>query len=82
MSYRSFPQLDLILLKLVPALYRANGQVSEVAQAMGTFSEKIADPGEIVPAIKRGLEVTASGRAVGLEFITKGEGGYSKVQFR
>ena len=59
-----------------------SGQFSEVAQALGAFSEKVFDPAEIVPAIKRGLEVTASGRTAVLEFITKEEGDYSKFQFR
>ena len=58
-----------------------SGQFSEVAEAMGAYSEKITDPGEIVPAIERGLEVTRSGRTAVLEFITKEEGEYSKFQF-
>ena len=58
-----------------------SGQFSEVAEAMGACSEKITDPGEIVPAIERGLEITRSGCTVVLEFITKEEGEYSKFQF-
>ena len=58
------------------------GQYSEVAQALGAYSEKIADPQEIVPAIKRALEINRNGRTVLLEFITKEEGDYSKFQFR
>ena len=58
------------------------GQYSEVAQALGAYSEKMADPQEIVPAIKRALEINRSGRTVLLEFITKEEGDYSKFQFR
>ena len=58
-----------------------SGQFSEVAEAMGAYSEKITDPGEIVPAIERGLEITRSGCTVVLEFITKEEGEYSKFQF-
>ena len=59
-----------------------SGQFSEVAQALGAYSEKITDPQEIVPAIKRAQEVNRSGRTVLLEFITKEEGEYSKFQFR
>ena len=55
-----------------------SGQFAEVAQAMGAYSEKVTDPGEIVPAINRGLEATNSGRPVVLEFITCDEGEYSK----
>jgi acetolactate synthase-1/2/3 large subunit len=58
------------------------GQYSEVAQALGAYSEKIADPQEIVPAIKRALEINRNGQTVLLEFITKEEGEYSKFQFR
>ena len=58
------------------------GQFSEVAQALGAYSEKITDPQEIIPAIKRALEVNQGGRTVLLEFITKEEGEYSKFQFR
>jgi len=58
------------------------GQFAEVAQALGAYSEKITEPGEIVPAIKRALEVNRGGRTVLLEFITKEEGDYSKFQFR
>ena len=57
-----------------------SGQFSEVAQAMGAFAEKITEPDEIIPAIKRGLEVIRSGRTAVLEFITCEEGEYSKFQ--
>ena len=57
------------------------GRFAEVAQAMGAFSENITEPAEIVPAIRRGLEVTSSGKPAVLEFITKEEGDYSKFQF-
>ena len=59
-----------------------SGQFSEVAQALGAFAEKVVEPMEIVPAIRRGLEVTQAGRPAVLEFITKEEGEYSKFQFR
>ena len=58
------------------------GQFAEVAQALGAYSERITEPGEIVPAIKRALEINRGGRTVLLEFITKEEGDYSKFQFR
>ncbi len=58
-----------------------SGQFAEVAQAMGAYSEKIVDPQEIVPAIKRGLAATESGRPTVLEFITCDEGEFSKFSF-
>ena len=61
---------------------RLSGQFSEVAQAMGAYSEKITDPQEIVPALKRGLAAVEGGKATVLEFITCDEGEYSKFSFR
>ena len=55
-----------------------SGEFSEVAQAMGAYTEKITAPNNIVPAIKRGIAETEAGKAVVLEFITKDEGKYSK----
>ena len=57
------------------------GNFSDVAQALGAFSERITEPDEIVPAIKRAQEMNRSGRTALLEFITKEEGDYSKFQF-
>jgi thiamine pyrophosphate-dependent acetolactate synthase large subunit-like protein len=58
-----------------------SGQFSEVAQAMGAYSEKIKDPQDIVPAIKRGLAAVDAGRPTVLEFITRDEGEFSKFPF-
>ena len=55
-----------------------SGEFSEVAQAMGAYTEKITAPADIIPAIKRGIAETEAGNAVVLEFITKDEGEYSK----
>ena len=57
------------------------GNFADVAQALGVFSERITEPGEIVPAIQRALELNRSGKPVLLEFITKEEGEYSKFQW-
>ena len=59
---------------------KLSGQFAEVAQAMGAFSERVTDPGEIVPAINRGLEVTRSGRTALLEFITAQEIAFSIIK--
>jgi acetolactate synthase-1/2/3 large subunit len=61
---------------------RLSGQFSEVARAMGAYSEKITGPQEIVPALKRGLAAVEGGQATVLEFITCDEGEYSKFAFR
>ena len=54
------------------------GEFSEVAQAMGAYAEKITDPSEIIPSIKRGVAATEDGKTVVLEYITCDEGEYSK----
>jgi acetolactate synthase-1/2/3 large subunit len=59
-----------------------SGQFSEVAQAMGAYSEKITEPQDIVPALKRGIAAVEGGKATVLEFITADEGEYSKFAFR
>jgi acetolactate synthase-1/2/3 large subunit len=58
-----------------------SGQFSEVAQAMGAYSEKIADPQEIGPVLQRGLAEVDAGRPTVLEFITCDEGEFSKFSF-
>ena len=58
--------------------WRAKELSGQFAKAMGAFSEQVKNPAEIIPAIRRGLDATSSGRAAVLEFITKEEGEYSK----
>jgi thiamine pyrophosphate-dependent acetolactate synthase large subunit-like protein len=58
-----------------------SGQFSEVAQAMGAYSEKVTDPQEIKAAIQRGLASVSAGKAAVLEFITGDEGEFSKFSF-
>ena len=54
------------------------GEFSEVAKAMGAYTEKITDPAEIIPSIKRGVAATEEGKTVVLEYITRDEGEFSK----
>jgi acetolactate synthase I/II/III large subunit len=49
------------------------GKYSDVARALGAFSERIERPGEVAAAIKRGIEATQNGRPALLEFITREE---------
>jgi acetolactate synthase-1/2/3 large subunit len=44
-----------------------------MARAFGGYSERITDPSEIVPAIRRGIERTQNGVPALLEFITSKE---------
>ena len=62
-------------------LKELSGNFADVAQALGAFSERVTEPGEIVPAIHRAREMNRAGKTALLEFITKEEGEYSKFQF-
>lgn len=46
------------------------GDYADMAKAFGGYGERITDPEEIVPALKRGIAATERGEAVLLEFIT------------
>jgi thiamine pyrophosphate-dependent acetolactate synthase large subunit-like protein len=49
------------------------GNYSNIAKAMGGWSERVTDPGEIKAAIGRARKATDSGRAALLEFVTAEE---------
>ena len=49
------------------------GNYADIARAMGGWSERVADPGEIKAAIGRARKTTDSGRAALLEFVTAEE---------
>ena len=54
-------------------LYRTRdigGNYADMARAMGGWSERVADPAEIAPALLRARRATEDGRAALLEFIT------------
>ena len=54
-----------------------SGNYAEFAKALGGYGERITSPDEIIPAIKRGIEATQSGRPALLEFITNKDKAYS-----
>ncbi|CAB1369864.1 thiamine pyrophosphate-requiring protein [Denitratisoma oestradiolicum] len=47
-----------------------SGNYADLARALGGYGERITEPGEIVAAIKRGIEQTRKGMPALLEFIT------------
>jgi thiamine pyrophosphate-dependent acetolactate synthase large subunit-like protein len=49
------------------------GNYADLATSLGCYGERIADPGEIVAAIKRGIAATEEGRPALLEFLTEKE---------
>ncbi len=50
-----------------------SGNYANMAKAFGGYGERVTDPNEIIPALKRGIEATENGQAVLLEFITNKE---------
>ena len=50
-----------------------SGNYAEFARALGGYGERITDPSEIVPAIRRGIAKTEEGVPTLLEFITSKE---------
>jgi thiamine pyrophosphate-dependent acetolactate synthase large subunit-like protein len=54
-----------------------SGDYAMLAKALGGYGERVTDPGEIVPAIRRGIAQTQAGTPALLEFITQKELGLS-----
>jgi thiamine pyrophosphate-dependent acetolactate synthase large subunit-like protein len=48
-----------------------SGNYAELARALGGYGERVTEPGQIVPAIKRGIAKTRDGTPALLEFITE-----------
>ena len=65
-----------IELKIMPVSterYRStdiSGDYAAMARAFGGYGERVTDPAEIIPAIRRGIEQTEKGVPALLEFIT------------
>jgi acetolactate synthase-1/2/3 large subunit len=54
-----------------------SGNYADFAKALGGYGERVTEPSEIVPAIKRGIAATQAGQPAMLEFITTKEKIYS-----
>lgn len=68
--------IELPIMKVATEKYRStdiSGNYADMARAFGGYGERITDPAEIIPAIKRGVEATEKGQAALLEFITDKE---------
>ena len=50
-----------------------SGHYADMARAFGGYGERITDPGDIVAALRRGIEATEAGQPALLEFITDKE---------
>lgn len=65
--------MELPIMEVSTEKYRSTdigGDYADMARAFGGYGERITDPNEIVPALKRGIAATERGEAVLLEFIT------------
>jgi acetolactate synthase-1/2/3 large subunit len=56
-----------------------SGNYADVARALGGYGERVTDPADVVPAIRRGVEQTLEGTPALLEFITAQETTYSML---
>jgi len=68
--------IELKVMPISTEKYRStdiSGDYAAMARAFGGYGERVFDPAEIVPAIKRGIEQTRNGVPVLLEFITAKE---------
>ncbi len=68
--------IELPIMRTATAKYRStdiSGNYADLARAFGGYGERVTEPDEIVPAIKRGIEQTLEGRPALLEFITAQE---------
>lgn len=72
--------IELPIMKVATEKYRStdiSGNYADFAKALGGYGERVTEPSEIVPAIKRGIEQTQQGTPVLLEFITAKEISFS-----
>jgi acetolactate synthase-1/2/3 large subunit len=68
--------IELKIMQTATAKYRStdiSGNYADMAKAFGGYGERVTEPGEIIPAIKRGIQKTQEGTPVLLEFITQQE---------
>jgi acetolactate synthase I/II/III large subunit len=72
--------IELPIMKVATEKYRStdiSGNYADMAKAFGGYGERVTQPGEIVPAIKRAIKMTQEGTPALLEFITAKEIQYS-----
>jgi thiamine pyrophosphate-dependent acetolactate synthase large subunit-like protein len=73
--------IELNVMPKATEKYRAtdiSGDYAAMARAFGGYGERVTDPAEIVPAIKRGIAQTQAGKPALLEFITSQETRFSR----
>jgi acetolactate synthase-1/2/3 large subunit len=66
--------IELKIMKTATEKYRStdiSGNYADMAKAFGGYGERVSDPSEIVPAIRRAMRKTEEGVPALLEFITE-----------
>jgi acetolactate synthase-1/2/3 large subunit len=66
--------IELKIMKTATEKYRStdiSGHYADMAKAFGGYGERVSDPSEIVPAIRRAMRKTEEGTPALLEFITE-----------
>jgi thiamine pyrophosphate-dependent acetolactate synthase large subunit-like protein len=74
--------IELKVMPISTEKYRStdiSGDYAAMARAFGGHGERVTEPAEIVPAIRRGIEKTRQGVPVLLEFITSKETSVSRL---
>jgi acetolactate synthase I/II/III large subunit len=72
--------IELPIMQVATEKYRStdiSGNYADMAKAFGGYGERVTQPGDIVPAIQRGIKMTQEGTPALLEFITAQEIQYS-----
>ncbi|RMF87360.1 MAG: thiamine pyrophosphate-requiring protein [Nitrospinota bacterium] len=72
--------IEIPIMQVATEKYRStdiSGNYADMAKAFGGYGERITQPSEIIPAIKRGIQKTQEGIPALLEFITAKEITYS-----
>jgi thiamine pyrophosphate-dependent acetolactate synthase large subunit-like protein len=68
--------MELPVMKVATEKFRStdiSGNYADMARAFGAYSERVTQPAEIIPAIKRAIRKTQDGIPVLLEFLTAKE---------
>jgi acetolactate synthase-1/2/3 large subunit len=68
--------IELKVMAVATEKYRStdiSGNYADMAKAFGGYGERVTQPEDIIPAIKRGIQQTQEGRPALLEFITQKE---------
>jgi acetolactate synthase-1/2/3 large subunit len=75
--------IELPIMRVATEKYRStdiSGHYADMARALGAYGERVTEPGEIVPAIKRAVQKTQEGTPALLEFITAKEITFSQFK--